>query len=312
MKRHIGIFILVLIGLLAFSTPVYAISNPNSITIEDIAVFRNVRYSGDQLFFCAYNITYSVEPSESPGEAFQMWILDTDGTFTGYATSLNYYGYNIISIYLTEAQSLTWGNEYKIRILGNPGIFSSLVEGVNMRTRTLGSSNFKEGSELGSYLILQAGLLEPTLGDLLTEDKSLTLLGARYFTEAIPGLYNMAPEIFSVTAYYPTFPEGNYTSVRSDEWSEHRGPRVTEAASSIANWLGTSSDWITLGWGGLFLVLLGALAYVPTKNPAVPLIVMLLALPVISWLGWMTLVSWVLVFAILGILFGVIFILGRL
>ena len=67
-----------------------------------------------------------------------------------------------------------------------------------------------------------------------------------------------------------------------------------------------------MGWGGLFLVLLGALAYVPTKNPAVPLIVMLLALPVISWLGWMTLVSWVLVFAILGILFGVIFILGRL
>ena len=57
------------------ATPVLAIADPDSMSIDSVYVYRNCRETGDQLYLVTYNITYSSPPSESVTEATLRAIL---------------------------------------------------------------------------------------------------------------------------------------------------------------------------------------------------------------------------------------------
>ena len=225
--RGLGIVGIVLLLVTAISIPVLAISNPTDTSIQSIKAFQNIFEDDDILFFVRYDVNYTEEPDEPASDTFVVSLYDTDGTTLLYQRELNYYGLNIISIYLTPIQVLTlpgigWGSEYVIKVMGNPSIFGELTEGINMATRSLSASNdYISGTMdtsrglLGQFCIdtarvLQADEAWPTL--LTTSDK-LNTQGAITFNAAVPGLYTACPSIYSTAVTPPTMPTVTRTVV---------------------------------------------------------------------------------------------------
>jgi len=307
------VLVLGLVLFLAFCGIALAISNPDAISIGSVAVFEDVVEPGDQLFFVRYDVSYSSEPSEDVEDAFLMAIYNPDGTTTGYTRPLNYYQHNIISIYLTPSQALTWGSAYRVRVMGNPGLFSPLTEGTNMFTKILGVDDYKGIELLGGYLIEQAKDLQTDWGiTLLTSGDLLNTTGAMYFNKAIPGIYNIVPDIFQVSSSFPSINvTTNWTTEGEDLWLEHKGPALNAAMVDIADWLGTSPNWIGIGITSMLAMIFGSTVYAITKNPGYSLVFSTLTLPLAAWGGLLEMTIWIVVFMVVAVIFGIIFIQGR-
>jgi len=196
----LSLLILVLVG-----SPVLAVANPTSTVINYSHVFENIFVEGDQLFYLRYDIDYGLAPPLEPAsDTFLMALYDVDGTTLLFQRPLNYYEHDLISIYLTPAQALTWGDAYVLKITGNPSIFPVLTEGINLATRTLGALDYTAGvaevsrAILGTTVLNSAQSIETDTGDdwvgALTD--RLTSLGAVHVNAAIPGLASVAPEIY--------------------------------------------------------------------------------------------------------------------
>jgi len=217
--RLVGMVVLVLLVVLMPTYPVLAVDNPTDTSILAGKVFENIFSDGDWLFFVRYDINYSTDPDESADETFLVALYDTDGTTLLYQRALNYYGHNIISIYLTptQASTLVWGTEYVVKVMGNPSIFGTLTEGINMATRSLSASeDYIDGDmdssreDLGIYCINTGKVLGSSWTpevDLVTTGDKLNAAGALVFNTAIPGLYTAVPGIYE-TAVAPPELEG--------------------------------------------------------------------------------------------------------
>jgi len=295
-------------------TPVEAIGNPSSIAIQDQKVFRNVKETGDQLFFCRYNVVYSPQPSEAASDTYQFAIYDTAGTVLLYSTDLHYYQENIVSIYLTPAQALVWGTAYRVRVMGKPGIFPSVVEGVNMATRTLDSvGDYKEETALLAYLRDQATILQTDWGITLLIGDKLNTTGSTIFITAIPGLMDVYPEFFASVTFQPTITRSDWTEAYSLADS-HAGETLRNAMKGIGmTFFGIDegpSVWMFTAIGG---VLLGSVVYAISGNPGAALVGMFLAVPISAVMGlhgdMFRLLA--LLITVLAILFGITFILAR-
>jgi len=209
--RLVGSIGLAFIVLVLGVFPVLAIANPISTVINFSHVFENIFVDGDQIFYVRYDVDYAAPPTEFASDTFLMALYDTDGTTLLFQRPLNYYEHDLISIYLTPAQALTWGSAYVIKITGNPSIFPILTEGINLATRTLGALDYTAGAAtvsratLGASVLTSAQYIEADTGDVwigaLTD--RLTALGAIHVNAAIPGLASVAPEIYETGVSTP-------------------------------------------------------------------------------------------------------------
>ena len=139
-------------------TPVFAVADPDDIGIGDVYVFDNVLETNDILVYVRCDVNYGTEPGEDAEDTFQMAIYDTDGTtlMDGCVRALNYYQHNIISIYLdADDNVLTVGEAYRVRIMGNPGLFD-LEENVNMDTWTLSTGDYRDVGLFAGIVVAQA------------------------------------------------------------------------------------------------------------------------------------------------------------
>lgn len=205
-------------AMLAPSLPVSAIGNPNSIDVLEAMFFRNTFTTGDQLLVVRYDLEYSVTPAEDPRDTWLVVLFDTDGVTPLYQRPLNYYGHNVISIYLTAEQNITWGGEYYVKVMGQPTIFGPYVEDVNGDTKVLSASLDYDSSTnlessriaLGEFIINQAEILEVDFGVPLvgTGDK-LNAAGAVTFNAAIPGLSSIASTIYETAIVTPSLTPGS-------------------------------------------------------------------------------------------------------
>jgi len=309
--KWLAVLSLVLVLVLPFPNSVLAIGNPDSITIGEVAVFRGVEETGDQLYYCRYDLSYSVEPTENAEDTFLMAIYDTDGTTLLYTRPLNYYQHNIISIYLSASDALTWGSAYKIKIVGNPAIFA-LTEGVNMRTWTLSGGDYREFTSMGTYLIGQASILETDWGiDLLTSGNLLNTQGSIVFRDAIPGLNNIIPSIFSTTTSYFTTTNTTFTEDYAEETAARIGT-MNAAFADLGEWLGISGGWTSLLASSIFAIMVSSVIYATTRRPEIGFVSMFGVFSVCTLMGWVALQLFVIIFIFIGIVFGILWWIGRM
>ena len=138
------------------ASPVLAApANPDSIILHTVKVFQNIWETGDMLFVA------SDEPSESAEDTFGLAIYDTNGTTLIKSRPLNYYQYNVHSVYFNAAQAadLTWGSEYNVRVLGNPTFFP-MTEDITMDTTALSSYSWLTGTATESQNLLRLHCLD--------------------------------------------------------------------------------------------------------------------------------------------------------
>ena len=304
----VGLVIVLGTGTLVTAAP----GNPASITIGDVAVFRDLLESGDQLWYMRYDVNYATVPTENAENTYLMAIYDTDGTTLLFTRPLNYYQHNIISIYLDATESLVWEGAYVVRVMGNPGVFDPLLEGVNMRSRTLGAGDYREFTDLGGYLLNQAQILEDDLElILLTSGGLLNTTGATLFLAAIPGLNNILPGIFQVTTSYPGVTKVDWNHTYEEELLDRRGEALNMTFNDLSDWLGTSPDWIATGWAGFLSISVGAMVFASTKKPDWAVLFAGVAIPMFVFMGVVNLNLYIIIFFVVLIIFGILFLMGR-
>ena len=290
-----------------------AIGNPEGgVFIADAYVFRNVLDTGDQLYFVRYDVSYDPVPDEEPKDTWQMALYTSAGDLVA-TRPLNYYQPNIISIYLTPSQALTWEGAHQVKIMGMPSVFPNLTEGVNMRTRTLSAGDYREQEFLAGIMITQAKFLETDWGiTLLTANDKLNSTGKTFFLLAVPGLGSMVPEIFEVIVGGVEVTYKDYDQAYATSLEANAGTKLTGAISDLSNLIRVPSSWMGF-WLFLivFLIFVG-IVFAGASNPGWAFIGGFSILAMGGFLLGGSMFSLVVILtAAIGIVFGLYFILSR-
>jgi len=263
----------------AYATP----ADPDSISLPTAKAFENIYETGDMLFVITYDVAYVSEPTEDVQDTFLVNLLSTDGTTLLLSRQLEAYQYNTISLYASAddvtALGLTWGSNYKLRVTGNPAVFASLVEGTNMRTKTLSSSDWNEDGTLTSDELLALHIID--IADTLETEWAITLLvttasgdsvlnstGRTTFLLAIPGIDTPLPGIFQSSSGIVTMDvvTANNTLQGNSTMTIRLGPDIAAAFSGIGTWLGISQSMAGGLWALLFLLTIASIAFLDSGN----------------------------------------------
>ena len=266
----------------AQNQPTLNLDNPTSITIIGTKVFENVFENGDALFFCEYNLVYTVLPTESPVDAYTLSLLSPSNAVL-VSRGLFAYGYNFQCIYLTKAQvgqvSLSWRtDDYSLRISPNP-FYLAPVEDTNQKTQPISTDdwissanvaqNDTTNSTFSFYLInlfkrmevgqgLDAGYYA-TVGT--SGEPTLTPAGRAILLEAVPFLDSMMPNIFTtaISDINVTFADTNSSTNLQSSINTQKilGDTFATEKTNISNWMGISEN----SAGGLVAFFIMALMF---------------------------------------------------
>ncbi len=208
----IVLLILMVMGLLGFPSTVFAaIAAPDSLSIDNYYVYRNLIESGDSLFIFQYNFVYSSYPTTSIDQTFVFRLLSSDGT-TEIGAAIPYayanygYGKGIVALYFDSSDGVVWGTAYKVRVSGNPAQFEAPpTYNFTLPTTAYTSDTSQEDNrdDLGDTILYTIGRsLEQAWGTgytLISQQDAgpcLSTQGETYFRNSIYGLQYMAPQIF--------------------------------------------------------------------------------------------------------------------
>lgn len=299
---------------------VYAIDDPDSISIESVKIFRNFTEENDQLWIVEYNIGYETNPSEHPSLAYYAGI--GDGTSILYNKAVQSYGYNFISMYLTADQALTWEGSYFIHLSGNLGLFVSLTLGVNQTLIAVNSSDWDTNTDtddvreaVGVHVLNVVNNVEVYTGnDYITEGGLLSTSGGDLVEGTVPNGREYFPEIFSIVQVNLPAPTPTYTQNFQATLEANRGERLDTALDQLGStFLGASDKGEIVGTIGFLLIAITILGtiYATTKNSNGALLATLPLLYVGNVIGVIPLALMFTAFTFIVVLFGLTFILSR-
>jgi len=247
---------LALMLLLSLASPVLAIANPDSgPTIEQVDVYRHCLESDDMLVVVQYFVDYTVNPAETINQAFLGRLIAADGvTVLANVAPYSYYdkGYDhgVYAVYLGAVEAAGhWGTACTISFEGNPTLaWPGDPPKVTTPTLNWHATTTSQATELllGSNVLTIANTLSDYWGiawALVTETvegTKLSSFGDQYFTNAIPYLREMVPNIFLGGIVAPEWEESRYvgsaTSTMTGAVADDGGTMTNEtlAANSVA------------------------------------------------------------------------------
>lgn len=229
-----GVTIITTSGIVGTITIFCEMANPDAIqfgtgVVPGKKAFYNILEDGDMAFMAEVYVKYNAPPTVfTAGQAFSFLVLNNAGTIVLTSTPLIEYGDRPIGIYFTAANvnslGLAENTLYKYRVSGNPTIFPTLTEGINMRTLTLTIGDWADMSLatdtidvlrefiLGRWII-KGMVYNINTTDNPTPDYYMTSGGKYYlnasgspsgqtiFLEGIPGLDRMCPTCFQTSVF---------------------------------------------------------------------------------------------------------------
>lgn len=227
-----------LVYLAAFAGLASADENPpDALQIKSVQAFRHLIESDDMLIILHYNIHYDI-PEDQPdllaSKTFLFRLFSSGNETLGSSVPYPFYndGYDegCASLYWAASEAPTWAGNQTLRLEGNPTKFSDPP----ITTHTMQPNDYNSlidpdqiKDDFKHYIFEIADSLEINWGtesDLYTYTQAemvLSELGEAYFTNAIPGLRSMCPDLFSVKLIQPNIEEQVYTQDQADEYA-HR------------------------------------------------------------------------------------------
>jgi hypothetical protein len=223
------------LGIALIPTSALAIADPDTINIEDVQAFDGVLEANDLLVIVKYTLSYSSIPSEVINDAYLGRFLRGTTELRAvepFAFNDKGYGLGVFSIYWNASQkstdSIEFNNtnseDYKLILQGKPGVFTGSVP-----TTTTGTIVYQDAADtkdlLFSTIQSLATALENNAGwsansqDLISTTSGviqLTSTGENYFSNAIPQLQSMVPDIFSSGTTSADFTEDTFDDAFDD------------------------------------------------------------------------------------------------
>ena len=274
-KASCGALLAILI-LALFPIPVAAaITDPDVMEVDEVCITRHLYETDDMLLTFHYAISWTLpenQPEEPASETFIFRLMDQDETeILGYAIPYPYvyngYGEGVGSMYWDAVTAPTWGINYILWLMENPG----LDPNPEVVKRSVTSDNYcplttkeENQSYLRDYLIDIALDLELAWGvepgSLIGDNNYLTAAGETYFQGAIPGLRIFCPDIFAIKEVVPQVDEKEWTlaqqTAAEQQWE---GTWVQDSLEGLSELFGGGVGWSTITGIGcviLFLVIL--------------------------------------------------------
>ena len=190
-------------------TPVMAIDDPDSITVNAVYAYRNCREDGDQLYLIDYTIDYSGvgNPTETITEAFLCRLMNGATELRAVAPYAYYndgYDRGTIAIYFNAADAPTWQGSYSMYLIGNP-VLSWVGDPPSAHVSTFNvwqdNSMSITREVVSSRILYLADLLEIAWSVDMIEASggghTLTSFGEDYYTNVVPYVSDIAPYAFA-------------------------------------------------------------------------------------------------------------------
>lgn len=211
-KRYLIPSLIAALLTLLLVAPCLAIGEPDSISIDDVYVYRNCRETGDQLYLVYYTIEYASLPDETVTEAYIVRLMDDEDDEIDHVYPYSYYnkgyGEGVAALYFDADDAPAWEGVCSMELIGNP--FAEW-EG-DLPDVSVSSVDFTvwQDNELGITQVIVGGRIIDMAGDLeddwgkdmvtLSDDgkQVLTTYAAGYFVNVVPNLYEISPDIFAV------------------------------------------------------------------------------------------------------------------
>lgn len=250
MKKRIKILLISLLTGLTlagvFSSPVLAMDEPESVTLYNIEIFKDLIVTGDFLAIVPYNIPFTTQPPNNINETFIFSLLSPDastenGSVLAYPRYTGGYGKGIVSFYFESG--MAWDAAYIFRVQENPAFYATPQKWNFSIGPSQYSSDVDQSQGLRAKILDSASeLTNEWVVDLLTNSDSgqtvLSTYGELYYINAVPGLQTMSPSLFAVQIESPDYTQRS--------WSD------TFAQSLRTKYAGTIlADFMT-GYAGLF------------------------------------------------------------
>jgi hypothetical protein len=271
MKKLSILFVIMLAVLLIPPMPIYAITLPESMSIPDVKVYRNLTETGDMLYVFEYNIAFTSDnfSDTSASDSFIFRLYDTDGT-TLRATSSPYvysffnsngYAHGVSSFYFSANDTKpSWNSAVTIQLYGTPAYFSpAQVYNYTLTSSKYTTSTTSEAnqSELYNYVLLLSDRLASyynSTGIILkaTSDSGIILssYGELYFRGAIPGLQTICPNLFYIQVYVPERMDSGTTynmTMESTYTARHAGDDLGRGLTRLGTAMGVSGAFVGAG-----------------------------------------------------------------
>jgi hypothetical protein len=234
--------------LLVEALPVLAIADPTSgPTIVSVDVYRHCLETDDMLVVVDYYLNYTSNPAESITQAYLGRLMNGATELASvmpYAYYDKGYDYGMFAMYLdaTDAAGL-WGTGLTVRFEGNPTLSWPIDPPSTVAvTFTWHATTTAEATEimLGSSIISEAGTLGSYWSVSLTAESAsgtkLSEYGEQYFTNVIPGLREITPNIFSGSLTAPEFEEETYTQSYRDTLLNRWSTTLLKGVDQFATW----------------------------------------------------------------------------
>ena len=238
------VLLMVFTALFAVASPVSAIADPDTPpAVNAVYVWEDCLEDGDVGVLIDYFLDYAVLPTDTAQDAYMAVFVDSDGitqllTEAPYVYNDSGYGRGVIWIYFTPAEVVTYGLTsadvalYRIWLMGNPTVPSGWA-GVPPKTISTIDSWTTTGDSsvlIGLRVLYYADVLELLWSIDMIEETAigsrLTAAGASYFTNVIPSLRTIAPDVFSDIESDP-----NYIPI---DYDTEFGATVTSGTATVA------------------------------------------------------------------------------
>ena len=294
-RRLILGFIMAVMATLLTAVPVFAISDPATLEISSVYVYRHLQETDDQLYLIEYNIYYGATwpgdyPTETATEAFLVRLMDgsTELASTApYAYYHNGYDNGVAAIYFAASEAPAWQGSYTAQIIGNPVLSwvadppaSNYGTFDNWSTSTTQSAT---SIELGNRILYYANELELLWGVDLIESaggafKLSEAYGENYFPNVVEDLRVICPDIFSIGVQQPAYTDPEYGE------GDYSTTLDSGRAGTIFDWSGLTDSWgDSAPWFVRGLYLVGCIVgiYMASKKIGSYKLATLLAAPMI-------------------------------
>jgi len=209
------------------ASPVLAINNPDTLSINAVYVYRHCVEDDDQLYLIDYTIEYTgANPDENSTEAYLFRLMNGAIELRAIAP-YSYYddGYDraVAAIYFTAADAPAWAGGYSMHLVGNPALgWPGAPPNTSVAVFDLWSTSTNISdtqTEVAARVLYLADMLEVEWGiDLIETSASgsyLTSYGEDYFMNAIPHLQLIAPGAFAGSITPAEFETRTYTQAYS-------------------------------------------------------------------------------------------------
>lgn len=224
MQKRILFIAGVILILFAISSPVFAMDKPDSVSVDNIEIFKDLLATDDFLAIVPYAIPFTTQPDNNINETFIFQIKSADGTVL-YGRALatpaytGGYGSGVVSFYF--GSGMAWDTEYTLRVMENPAFYPS----PKYWDFSIALSNYSDSADqpqaLRDKIVESATYLSTVFSTALltTSEAGATVLstdGEIYYLAAIPGLQSMSPQLFGVQLENPDYTKRTWSYTLAD------------------------------------------------------------------------------------------------